>query len=50
MKKTNHKLFATFFIGSIAGWYFLGTTPRPILAAPIAIVWIFMALRDKVSA
>jgi hypothetical protein len=49
MKKTNHKLFAGFLLGSIGAWYIFGTSPHPMLAVPIAIVWIFITLRNKVQ-
>ena len=47
MKRINHKLFAGFLLGSIGAWYFFGTSPHPMLAVPIAIVWILITLRNK---
>lgn len=50
MNRAN-KFFAVMFFGSIAGWYFLGSTSKyPILAVPIAILWALYAIRSKIPA
>jgi F0F1-type ATP synthase assembly protein I len=49
MKKSEHKFFAALFLGSIIGWLFFGTSPYPILAFPVFIVWLLLNLYNRGS-